>query len=158
MTGPSDGLLHSLLALAEGLGSLGIVFHPVKQRTLVQDIFRHFFSSLLDGNLDKMDESTLHDLAFLRALSELYGPSWSDISLQITQRLESVVSAKSQIASLRLILSSLPTSSTKSRCLLPITLFAVKPYFPSCSLRLRFQTLMHLFYSSAFQLRDKITP
>jgi hypothetical protein len=40
-----------------------------------------------------MDETTLHDLVFLRALSDLYGPSWNDISLQINRRLESVVSA-----------------------------------------------------------------
>jgi hypothetical protein len=92
MPGPSHALLHSLLALAEGVRSLGIVYHPIRQRAIVEDVFRLFFSSLLDGNLDKMDETTLHDLAFLRALSGLYGPSWSDISFQINQRLKSVVS------------------------------------------------------------------
>ena len=96
MPGPSHALLHSLLALAEGLRSLGIVYHPVgpvRQRVIVEDVLRLFFSSLLDGNLDKMNETTLHDLAFLRALSESYGPSWNDVSFQINQRLKSVVSA-----------------------------------------------------------------
>ena len=93
MTGPSHVLLHSLVALSEGLRSLGIVYHPVRQHAIVQDVIRYFVSSLLDGgDFDKVDETTLHDLLFLRALSELYGPSWNDISFKINQRLKSVVS------------------------------------------------------------------
>jgi hypothetical protein len=158
MTGPSHTLLHSLLSLAEELRSLGIVYHPVRQRTIVEDVFRHFFTSVLDGNLNKMDETTLHDLVFLRALCELYGPSWDDISFQINQRLKSVVSAMPRFSFSSLTLCSLLTSSTKSHRLLPITLFVVRPYFPSCSLRVSFRSSMHLFSSLAFHLQDKTTP
>lgn len=125
MTGPSHALFHALLALTEGLRSLGIVYHPVRQRAIVQDVIRHFVSSLLDaGDFDKLDETALHNLLFLRALGDLYGPSWNDISFKINQRLKSVVSITILNACRVSCFFSLLTRSTKSNYLLLITLFA----------------------------------
>jgi hypothetical protein len=91
LAGPSQILIQSLLSLTENLKQLGIVYHPAKQHVIVEGTLQQFLTSLLDVSLNTSDDPTLHDLAFLRKICELYGPKWVDISTQIDQRLKPVV-------------------------------------------------------------------
>lgn len=146
LVGPSHALVRSLLTLSEKLRSLGIVYHPVKQHVVIPDALRLLFNSLLDVVLTRAEDTTLHDLAFIRKFCELYGPTWTDLHSQIDRRLNAAVSVGVLLRiSLGLMNFSVPTAPNWrwSHLQLLIISCVVKFSFRVFFLPLPYQTSIH---------------
>lgn len=59
---------------------------------IVQDTLRQLINSLVEEHFDALEEQAIHDLAFLRKLSGLFGARWADISSLLDGKLKSAVS------------------------------------------------------------------
>jgi len=59
---------------------------------IVQDTLRQLINSLVVEHFDALDDQAIHDLAFLRKLSGLFGARWADITSLLDRKLKSAVS------------------------------------------------------------------
>jgi hypothetical protein len=99
--GPSPEIQRGLLSLCDSIRQLGVVYHPIRQRVIVQEILRSFITQWIDDDV-KVNDGPLdpNDIVFLRKVSDLYGESWSDISTALADKSMSLVSDKTVLADL----------------------------------------------------------
>jgi len=70
---------------------------------------RQLINSLVVEHFDALDDQAIHDLAFLRKLSGLFGARWADITSLLDRKLKSAVSKiHCHDLRLRLIFSKVP--------------------------------------------------
>ncbi|KAF8913112.1 hypothetical protein CPB84DRAFT_1812046 [Gymnopilus junonius] len=90
--GPSPRLFHALLSLCDYISQLGAPHQLERQYVVAQDLLRSFMNLWIRDNLEHEDvEQTQQDLAFLRALSHVYGQSWPETSTLIDDKLKALV-------------------------------------------------------------------
>jgi len=78
--------------MCDSIRQLGVVYHPIRQRVIVQEILRSFITQWIDDDM-KVNDGPLdpNDVVFLRKVSDLYGESWSDISTALADKSMSLV-------------------------------------------------------------------
>lgn len=91
-SGPSAGLVRSLLSLSNSIEQLGISRNQSKHTNLVQASLRQFILEFTEGEWEGSDIQSLCDLAFLWKLAELQGAEWAEICSLLDGRIEANVS------------------------------------------------------------------
>lgn len=89
--GPSVQMFQALLSLSENVHDLGIVYHPIGQHAIVQNLLRSFIAIWVDEIWIEGLDKFLPDIALLRYISDRYGESWSDISSKLAAKEKEVV-------------------------------------------------------------------
>lgn len=89
--GLSNALLQGLLGLGDKIRQLGVIYHPVRQEDIVQEILRSFITLWIKEFWDANTASNLHNIMLLHNISTNYGDAWNDVSSSISDTLESAV-------------------------------------------------------------------
>ncbi|KAF8973530.1 hypothetical protein BDZ97DRAFT_1648009 [Flammula alnicola] len=90
--GPTPEILQALLSLCDSIRQLGVIYHPVRQHVIVQQVLRSFITSWTKEFFGgKGGENTVQDIVFLRHISDQYGESWNEISAVLSEKLKSFV-------------------------------------------------------------------
>ncbi|KJA28288.1 hypothetical protein HYPSUDRAFT_74168 [Hypholoma sublateritium FD-334 SS-4] len=92
ITGLSTALLHGLLSLSDYLRQLGVIHHPVKKDSIVQETLHSFITLWINEFWgDDVGKDSLFDVLFLSDISTRYGEPWSQLSGIISQKLKSAL-------------------------------------------------------------------
>lgn len=79
-------MFQALLSLSQNIRELGIVYHPIGQHSIVQNLLRSFITSWSTQVWEQNLDSSLPDVTLLRYISDRYGESWSDISSRLSAK------------------------------------------------------------------------
>ncbi|KIK70711.1 hypothetical protein GYMLUDRAFT_65924 [Collybiopsis luxurians FD-317 M1] len=120
---PSTNLIESLLSLANSIQNLGFSQGPLRHAHLADRTTHLFISRLVNREWEDDEIQMLHDMAFLRKLSELWGPHWNDVGNLLEVKI-------SQIRELRDGLPSDETLSNRSADCLARTQTILAPVLP----------------------------
>ncbi|KIM47756.1 hypothetical protein M413DRAFT_439424 [Hebeloma cylindrosporum] len=102
--GPSPEIQRALLSICDSIRQLGVVYHPVRQKNIVQDILRSFITRWTDNDANN-GQLDPNDIVFLRKISDLYGQSWYDISTILADKSRSLVSDDTALTELEATVS-----------------------------------------------------
>lgn len=92
LVGLSTALFHGLLSLSDYMRQLGVIHHPVKKNSIVQETLHSFIILWINEFWgDDVGKDSLFDILFLSDVSTRYGEPWSQISAIISQKLKSAV-------------------------------------------------------------------
>jgi hypothetical protein len=84
--GPSVQMFQALISLGQNVRELGIVYHPIGQHTIVQNLLRNFVTTWSNEIWVEDLNGFSHDITFLRYISDRYGESWNDISSKLSAK------------------------------------------------------------------------
>ncbi|KAF5323366.1 hypothetical protein D9611_005665 [Ephemerocybe angulata] len=85
--GPSPQCFQSLLSLSDALRDLGVGKHNARHEPVIQTSLRALIDKYLAGEVNELSEQSLHDLAFLEAISKKYGDDWEETTRALTSKL-----------------------------------------------------------------------
>ena len=89
--GPSPRCFQSLLSLSDALGELGVSQQSHRHEPVIQASLRALIMSHISSQPDELEEQSLHDLSFLKAISSRYGSEWQQTTQAIDDKLVSQV-------------------------------------------------------------------
>ncbi|KAF5388598.1 hypothetical protein D9757_004649 [Collybiopsis confluens] len=141
-TGPSNNLVESLLALADSILDLGMSREAKRHVRLADRTVHLFISRLLDREWEYDRIQKLHDMIFLRKISELWGPGWGDVQDSLDAKISRIRESNHELPTNESILSRSADYLAKSQTILAS---ALPPKHPAKSASLgKFAALLPL--------------